>query len=70
MNCKYCDKKGKYSLGWLDAKGEWQDKYLACDDHVVLSLHQQDFRMSMEMMRERSKLFSQPKTLLHFDTNP
>lgn len=60
MKCKYCDKNGTYSFGWLDSAGEWHDKHLICQEHAAFSILQQDFRCGLEQMRERMQLANCP----------
>lgn len=68
--CKYCEKEGTYSFGWLDRKGEWRDKHLTCDVHAPYSMKQQEFRMGLEQSADYwSRIFSE-KPIYHLTSTP
>lgn len=56
--CKYCKRKGLYSFGWLDFKGEWHDKHLTCRQHAQISVLQQNLRCQLEQLGERMRHFN------------
>ena len=51
--CKYCDKLGTYSFGWLDSEGVWQDRHLACDDHKLISFNQQSYAVEIAQLHDK-----------------
>ncbi len=61
IKCKWCNKKGVVSFGWIDSEAVWHSKHLTCRKHAELSVSQQQLECNMETMRERSKLFNRPR---------
>lgn len=68
--CKYCANDGVYSFGWLDLKGEWQDRHFTCGKHMEVSRLQQSLRMDLERMRERSIEFGAPRPIQFILSRP
>ncbi len=65
IKCKWCNKKGLYSFGWLDSKSEWHDKHLTCKSHAQISVGQQNLQCQLEQMRERSMIFGRERPILY-----
>lgn len=55
--CKYCNKKGICSFGFLDRHGIWHNKELVCWDHRDIAMGQQRHLASMENLQWRMEQF-------------
>lgn len=61
-DCGNCLSKilgSSYSVGWLDAAGEWRGKMTVCGRCYPAVLARQNAEMGLERLRQRMSLFGQ-----------
>lgn len=58
--CKWCEKDGNYSFGWLDVEGNWRDRHYACSEHAEVSARQQEHDCNLNALSQRMQAYSRP----------